>query len=131
MDKNVKQLTSSNSAMETTIQTLHEGQLSMDNNIKMLMLKMGINTNATDTKQQNKSAATDTVANQRDTWNDTHSGDEAMHDATEFDELTETVFDAVLQQCASVKNVNLISPQKKLKTSDSLSLRPGGSRLSK
>ena len=71
------------------------------------------------------------MANQNDTWIDTHSGDEVMNDATEFDELTETVFDAVLQQCASVKNVNLISPQKKLKTSDSLSLRPGGSRLLK
>jgi len=131
MDKNVKQLTSSNSAMETTIQTLHEGQLSMDNNIKMLMLKMGINTNATDTTQQNTSAATDTVANQNDTWIDTQSGDEVMNDATQFDELTDTVFDEVLQQCAREKNANLISPQKKLKTSDSLSLRPGGSRLLK
>ena len=54
-----------------------------------------------------------------------------MHDATEYDELTDTVFDAVMQQCASEKNANLISPQKKLKTSDSLSLRPGGSRLLK
>lgn len=44
MDKNVLQLTSSNTAMEATIQTFHEGQLSMDNNIKMLMLKLGIQT---------------------------------------------------------------------------------------
>ena len=102
MDKNVQQLTSSNSAMEATIQTLHEGQLSMDNNIKMLILKMGINTNATDTNQQKTSAATDTVANENDTWTqvETHnsqSGDEVMKDVTDFDELTEKVFDAVLQ----------------------------------
>ena len=44
MDENVKQLTSSNTPIEATIQTLHEGQLSMDNNIKMLMLKIGIQT---------------------------------------------------------------------------------------
>ena len=97
---------------------------------------MGINTNATDTNQQNTSAATDTVANENDTWTqvetqNSQSGDEVMNDATEFDELTEKVFDAVLQQCAREKNANLISPQKKLKTSDSLSLRPGGSRLLK
>lgn len=42
MHKNVKQLTSSNKAIEETIQTLHEGQLSMNNNINMMMPKMGI-----------------------------------------------------------------------------------------
>ena len=45
MDKNVKQLTPSNTAMKEIIQTLHEAQLSMDNNMKILMLKMGIKEN--------------------------------------------------------------------------------------
>lgn len=44
MDKNVQQLTSSNMSMEPTIQTIHKDQLSMENNIKMRMLKMGIQT---------------------------------------------------------------------------------------
>jgi len=44
MDQNVEQLTSSNTVMEASIQTLHEGQLSMVNHIKMLMLKLVIQT---------------------------------------------------------------------------------------
>lgn len=44
MDKLMQKLKISNAAMEATVQTLHEGQLMMDNNIKMLMIKLGIQT---------------------------------------------------------------------------------------
>ena len=84
------------------------------------MLKMGINTNAPDTHQQKIRAATEIVANVNVTWThvETHTSqgrDEVMDDVTEFDELTDKVFDAVLQQCARDKHANLISPRKKHK----------------
>ena len=72
MDQNIKQLTSINTAMEATIQTLHEGQLSMDNNIKILMLKMGIQTGHqpknTVKKKENTRAVTKSEANESNTW---------------------------------------------------------------
>ena len=77
MDQNIKQLTSINTAMEATIQILHEGQLRMYTNIKMLMLKMGIQTgrqpkNTAKTKE-NTRAATASEANESNTW--THVDD--------------------------------------------------------
>ena len=68
MNKNVNKITQSNKAMEATVLTLHEGQLSMDNNIKMLMLKMGITTNSTikNKNQETNSAATTSVTQEHD-----------------------------------------------------------------
>lgn len=42
MDQSMQQLNISNAVMEATVQNLHEGQLMMDNNIKMLMIKLEI-----------------------------------------------------------------------------------------
>ena len=118
MDKNVQQLTSSNTAMEATLQTLHEGQLSMDNIIKMLMLKLGIQTGSPPTNipnnKENTRAATATEANELKTWthvddDTTHGGDTTMDGAEEFNELTDEIFDDVLQQCER-DNVHTISP---------------------
>ena len=81
MDENVKQLTSSNTPIEATIQTLHEGQLSMDNNIKLLMLKIGIQTGHqpknTAKNKENTRAATVLEVNEPSTW--THVDDTNTH----------------------------------------------------
>ena len=70
MNENVNKITQSNKAMEATVLTLHEGQLSMENNIKMLMLKLGITTNATvnTNNQETISAATTKVSQEQDKW---------------------------------------------------------------
>ena len=43
MDISLQPLASSNTAMEVTVKTVHEGQLMIDTNIQRLMIKMGIN----------------------------------------------------------------------------------------
>ena len=132
MNKNVDKITESNKAMEATVLTLHEGQLSMDNNIKMLMLKMGIQTNnkLKNKNQENNSAATASVTQENEKWDiidDPSQADDEMDGAEEFDELTGEVFDEVLHQCERSQRVHPISPLKKHKTSNPKGLRPGGS----
>ena len=155
MDKSMQQLNNSNAVMEATVLTLHEGQLMMDNNIKMLMIKMGIKTgpaNITGNKhKENNRAASGSEANDKN-WvtideTDTHSTeggadrgtystqgtlntpreDEDMDGAEEFHGLTDDVFDDVLKQCERT-NYTTVTPQKIQKTSDLLGLRPGGAR---
>ena len=72
MDRSVHQLTTSNTAMEATVQTLHEGQLMMDNSINMLMIKLGIQTgsasnSATPNNEKNRAAYV-TEANELSSW---------------------------------------------------------------
>ena len=104
----------------------------MDNNIKMLMLKLGITTNATtnNNNQETKSAATTTVSQEQDKWEHIDSNTQAdvgMDGAEDFDELTDEVFDNVLSQCQLDQRTHVISPHKKSKTSNPKGLRPGGS----
>ena len=131
LNENVNKITQSNKAMEDTVLSLHEGQLSMDNNIKMLMLKLGITTNATinNNNQETKSAATTKVSQEQDKWEhiDNTQADVGMDGAEEFDELTDEVFDNVLSQCQLDQRTHVISPHKKSKTSNPTGLRPGGS----
>ena len=127
MDKLMQQLNNSNAAMEATILTLKKGQLMMDNNIKIIMIKMGIKSgpaNITGNKHnENQRAASGSEANDKN-WvtidkTDTHSiegvagrgtdstpgtlntpgDDEDMDGTEEFHGLTDDVFDDVLKHC--------------------------------
>jgi len=118
--------------MEATIQTLHGAQLSMDNDIKMLMLKMWIQTGRqpknTAKNKDSTRAATESEANESITWIsvddiNTQIEDEEMDGTEEFTELIDEVFDNVLQQCKR-ERTHIISPQKVYKTSNLSSLRP-------
>ena len=130
LNKNVNKITQSNKAMEDTVLSLQEGQLSMDNNIKILMLKLGITTKATinNNNQETKSAATTKVSQEQDKREhiDNTQADVGMNGAEEFDELTDEVFDNVLSQCQLDQRTHGISPHKKSKTSNLTGLRPGG-----
>jgi len=128
MDGSMQQLNNNNEAMEATVLTLHEGQILMDNNIKMLMTKMGIKTGPADIignkhKENNRAASVSEASDKN--WvivdkKDTHSteegvdrgtdstpgtlnipgDDEDMDGSEEFHRLTDDVFDNILKQCA-------------------------------
>lgn len=72
MDKSVHELTLINTAIEATVQTRHEGQLMMDNNIKILMIKLGIKTGPVNKKatqiNETKGTASAPGAKEISTW---------------------------------------------------------------
>ena len=92
--------------MEATIHTLHEGQLSMDNNKKILMFKTGIQTGCQPKKtaknKENTRTATESYTHEFNTLLNvddinTQREDDEMDRAEELTELTDEVFGDVRQ----------------------------------